>query len=356
MNLSLLKKTFAAALATLTAFSCVACSGGNNGSDAGNNSAAIEGNTASCSTAVGSKISVNNTGNEEPKATMYMLKEATEFMMGFVIVTDKDNVIIVDGGRPSDMPNIKQYVGGRKIKAWILTHPHDDHISGFVGEMQKNGGADFDIEKVYYNFPCYEELMLKTADEVPNLAYFRADINESLPSFNAIKSRFADKEYIIHQGEELQIDDVHIEFLFSYHDGLYDNPMNDASLVFKLSTPKTSTLFLGDLGPVGGDVLLEESGSKLKADIVQMAHHGHMTVDKPVYEAVGAKVCLWSAPEWLYNEPADFGGGRTPEWIAKAPISRPRMYGTMLTREWMDELGATTHLVSGYGTQTVYLY
>ena len=336
MNFSLLKKTCAAALAALTAFSCVACGGG------------------------GNEDEENNTPTGDPKATMYMLKEATDFMMGFVIVTDKDNVIIVDGGRPSDMPNIKQYVGGRKIKAWILTHPHNDHISGFISEMEKNGGADFDIEKIYYNFPDYDKLMLKTASEVPNLSYFRADISETLPSFKAVKSKFADKEHIVQQGEEIQIDDVHIEFLYTYHDGvykLYDNPMNDASLVFKLSTPKNSVMFLGDLGPVGGDVLLEESASKLKADIVQMAHHGHMNVDKNVYEAIGAKVCLWSAPIWLYNEPADFGPNViTPTWLAKAPLSRPRMYGTMRTREWMDELGATTHLVSGFGTQTVCLY
>ncbi len=71
------------------------------------------------------------------KTTMYQLTETSKFMMSFVIVTKNDNVIIVDGGRPEDMPLLKEYVAGRHISAWILTHAHIDHISGFVDEIRK---------------------------------------------------------------------------------------------------------------------------------------------------------------------------------------------------------------------------
>ena len=87
---------------------------------------------------------------------LYQLTETSAFMMSFVLVTQNDNVIIIDGGRPEDMPLLKKYVKGRHISAWILTHAHNDHISGFVDEMRKNGAADFDIEKVYYHFPPNE--------------------------------------------------------------------------------------------------------------------------------------------------------------------------------------------------------
>ncbi len=84
---------------------------------------------------------------------LYMLTETSEFMMSFVLITDKDNCIIIDGGRPLDMPLLKETIGGRHVSAWILTHAHQDHISGFVDEMEKNGGADFDLERVYFNMP-----------------------------------------------------------------------------------------------------------------------------------------------------------------------------------------------------------
>ena len=67
-------------------------------------------------------------------AILYQLTETSRFMMSFVLVTDKGNCIIIDGGRPEDMPLLKQYVDGRRVSAWILTHAHIDHISGFVDE------------------------------------------------------------------------------------------------------------------------------------------------------------------------------------------------------------------------------
>ena len=117
------------------------------------------------------------------QTTLYMLTETSEFMMSFVLVTKNDNVIIVDGGRPEDMPLLKEYVGGRHIAAWILTHAHIDHISGFVSEIERNGGADFDIGTVYYNFPPYS---LIDNHNVPDYGYFTRELNETLPSFLAI--------------------------------------------------------------------------------------------------------------------------------------------------------------------------
>ena len=69
------------------------------------------------------------------KTILYQLTETSEFMMSFVIITKKDNVIIIDGGRPLDMPLLKKYVGGRHVSAWILTHAHSDHVSGFIDEI-----------------------------------------------------------------------------------------------------------------------------------------------------------------------------------------------------------------------------
>ncbi len=282
-------------------------------------------------------------------ATLHMLTETSEFMMGFVLVTDKDNCIIIDGGRPLDMPLLKETVAGRHISAWILTHAHLDHISGFVDEMEKNGGADFDIEKVYFNMPDYDALI--SNHNVPDYAYFKSELEDTLPKFNAVKEKFADKAHVVKQGETLTVDEVNIEFLYTFHDGLYSNLMNDSSLVFKITTPNTSVLFLGDLGPDGGDVLFSESHDKLKSDIVQMAHHGHMNVSMEVYAAIMPKACLWCCPAWLYDEPA------LPWYLSDRKrmfeMGRGRMYGTALTREWMDILGVKKHYVTKDGTQII---
>ena len=284
------------------------------------------------------------------KTKLYQITETSKYMMSFVLITKADNAIVIDGGRPEDMPLLKKYIDGRHISAWILTHPHEDHIGGFVDEMQKNAGADFDIERVYYNFPPYEII---NNHNVPDYDYYKTELNEILPEFLAIEPKLKDKAHITYQGESVCIDECKIDFIYSYHEGLTSNPMNDSSLVFKITTPNKSVLFLGDLGPDGGDLLFRESRHLLKSDIVQMAHHGHMNVGLEVYAEIAPEACLWCCPDWLYNEPEE------PKYLANRKklfeAGRIRMYGTALTRKWMDMLGVRQHYVTKDGTNCIEL-
>ena len=70
--------------------------------------------------------------------------------MIFVIVTRENNVIIIDGGRIKDMPLLKEYVGGRHISAWILTHPRHYHVSGLYGTAITRGRMDVPGVKTHY--------------------------------------------------------------------------------------------------------------------------------------------------------------------------------------------------------------
>ena len=228
------------------------------------------------------------------RTTLYQLTETSEFMMSFVIVTKKNRCIVIDGGRPLDMPLLKEIVAGRKIAAWFLTHPHGDHVSGFIDEFEKNSGADFDIEKIVYNFPKYSELE-KNIDKAPWREYFIKEMNSIIPSFERIEGQFGERGHIAKQGEVFDIDECRVEILYTHHDGLLANPMNDSSMVFRITGEEKSVLFLGDLGPDGGDILYDESRDKLKSDVVQMAHHGHMNVGMEVYAAIEPKACLLRA-------------------------------------------------------------
>ena len=286
------------------------------------------------------------------KTILYQITETSKFMMSFVLVTKKNNVIIIDGGRADDMPLLKDYVGGRHVSLWILTHPHNDHITGFIHEWKKNRLSDFDVERVCYNFPPYKELKGRT--DVPDVGYFNRELDEVLKEFSEdIEPEIADFAYIPKQGDSITVDECRIDFLFSYHDGLFSNIMNDASLVFKITTPNKTVLFLGDLGPEGGDVLYEESRHLLKSDIVQMAHHGHMNVGMEVYAAISPEACMWCCADWLYNEPDIPPYLENRERLRK--MGRERMYGTAVTRKWMDILGVKKHYVTKDGTNIIHL-
>ena len=86
-------------------------------------------------------------------------------------------------------------------------------------------------------------------------------------------------------------------------------------------------LFLGDLGERAGRVLLASyDKEELKADAVQMAHHGQNGVDFPVYETIAPKWAFWSTPDWLWiNTPPGRKEGTGP-------------WKTLEVREWMEKL------------------
>jgi len=261
---------------------------------------------------------------------LYMLTEHSPFMMSFVFITDKDNAVIIDGGEPSDMPYLKEIVGDRKILAWILTHPHHDHIWGFISEVE-NGGLIENTKKVYYNFPS-EEFVLKYEPEIKPC---------SICDFNRILYKIKDKSVIVNPPYKISADELCIEFLYSggekHKEPNFGLEVNESSLVFKVTSDgMRSVLFLGDLGPNGGRDLLRICPDKLKSDIVQMAHHGHSGVTEEVYKKINPEICLWCAPEWLWEEDGI-------EFFTDA-------YGTKRQREWMDNMGVKKHYVTKDGT------
>ena len=265
--------------------------------------------------------------------------------MAFVIVTKNDNAIVIDGGRAEDMPLLKRYIGGRHIAAWILTHAHDDHIGGMVNEYKKNKWADFDIEKIYYNFPMEFLAMPEYADN--------ADIQEILPTFAEFLPEFEHLTCVPRQGESVTIDEVKIDFLFTYRNTILTNIINNSSLVFKVTTPNRSVMFLGDIGAEAGDILYCESKDLLKADMVQMAHHGAFCCGMEVYSAIRPEVCLWCCREANYNGLKI--GTRDVDVYRKNGRMPLRMYPASITREWMEILGVKKHYVTKDGTNEIIL-
>lgn len=272
---------------------------------------------------------------------MYQITETSPFMMSFVIVTKNNNVIVIDGGRTEDMLLLKQYIGGRHIAAWILTHAHNDHIGGMIDEYRKNRWADFDIGKIYYNFPM--EFL-----NIPELQN-NADITEMLPAFAEILPEIQHLTHIAKEGESVTVDEVKIDFIFTYRNNIRANIINNSSLVFKVITPDTSVLFLGDIGPEAGDILYFESRDLLKSDMVQMSHHGAFGCGMEVYAAVKPDACLWCCREENYNGLKI--GTRNYEVFKKIP----RYFPATVTREWMEILGVKTHYVTKDGTNEIVL-
>lgn len=271
------------------------------------------------------------------KNRLYQLNSVTGIQMNSYIVTTEDGkVIVIDGGFAQDAENMLSYlrqITGREVPqvdAWILTHAHVDHISCLV-EIARNHWNALDVRKVMYNFPSVQ-YCARDAD--------RGGYIDIITGFMEVLPVFADRVVTLYGFDVYDIGQAHIEVLYSPNCAIQTNYINNSSVIFRLTLGKTTVLFTGDAGEEEGDLCLKlwEGTDKLKADYVQMAHHGQAGVEKRFYEAVQPRGCLWCTPGWLWNNDAGLG-------------YNTHTFKTFEVRKWMEELGVQEHYVLMNGTQ-----
>lgn len=248
-----------------------------------------------------------------------------ETQMGYILKTDDNKIIVVDGGGTVSAPYLESYLKqfGGTVNTWIITHGHQDHMGALVEILDSKS---ITIERLIHVPPALE--WVNKNEPVSNETYGRF--------FKSVES--ANISVIVPEMQtEISLGDgVLMEVISAGNLEIVQNAINNSSLVFKISSKSKSILFLGDMGRQGGQKILESSNvEKLKSDYVQMAHHGQHGVEKEFYEAVEADYALWPAPIWLWENRADGKGYNTGN------------FKTFVVREWMQELGIRKNYVSG---------
>jgi len=246
-------------------------------------------------------------------------------MMSYVIETPNGSIIVLDGGNKGDGGYLKGFLAakGNHVHTWIITHAHDDHF-GALGQMLSEP-----------NPPAIDRL----AGSMPTLEWVRKYASEknegdAYDEFLQVLSKSGRAIEDLPAGKEFDIDQVHFQVLAGHHPEITANPINNSSLVLRVTEGSTSILFTADLGVEGGRALLASPYARwLPANYVQMAHHGQNGADEDFYRAVKAQVCLWPTPSWLWdNNLGNKGKGSGP-------------WKTLEVREWMDRLGIKRHIV-----------
>lgn len=277
-------------------------------------------------------VSIVRISNEHTIELTQLSDHSTRQMMGYILKTKNNKIIVIDGGTIDDTENLVEQINkhGGKVDAWFLTHLHDDHLGAFSNIANDE---QIQIEKIYCSFNDYSWY----EENEPSRAEFSKQILEILKQDN-IKNKVEE----VSLNQDINIDDVKIKILGIKNPEITENAGNEQSMVVKFDTGKTTFLVLGDTGIKSSEKLLKTQKEKLKSDIVQMAHHGQSGATKELYEQINPTICMWPTPEWLWNNDSGEGKGSGP-------------WKTLETRLWMEELKVKKNYVEKDGDITIKL-
>lgn len=252
-------------------------------------------------------------------------------MMGYIIKTKNDKTIIIDGGTHEDTENLINYIKNdkNKVDAWFITHPHQDHASAIIDIINN---TDIQIDKIYVTLNNLEWYIEKEPQRAQEFKDF----------FNAIENdRIKENVQEVSLHQNIQIDNINCEILGIKNPEIDNKPVNNSSMVIKMQINNKKILFLGDTAEESQKKLIENnSKEKLKADIVQMAHHGQNGVNEEFYKIVEPKICMWPTPDWLWTNNAGQGEDTGP-WLTKT------------TRKWIENLGVKQNIIEKDGDITI---
>lgn len=216
--------------------------------------------------------------------------------MCYAIRDNEDHLILVDGGWNMNAELVLNMIidHGSYVDAWIITHPHADHVEVFNDLI--NGDFDFTVGTVYtidLDYDYYESVVND----------FDGGFEYYLDFLKALQGDEIEKVQFVHTGDEYDLFGMDMKILNAfdlnneYH--LFD-PANMGSMMFKLIGKENTMLFGADVRRELSDYLIETWGEELKSDYFQVPHHGISATTTIEFDAmVDPEVVFFDLPEWM---------------------------------------------------------
>ena len=231
--------------------------------------------------------------------------------MAYVVQLKDGSYIVYDGSYSSQARRIQKYLttnytgeGKPIIRAWILTHSHNDHFPSFQ-TFCRHMSSTATVEHVIFS-PLNDETFTMDDEQF----YFSSpEFKEDVAKLSGAKVVYA------HTGMEFTFCNLKLEILMT-PETLFKNSdsfgnFNDTSVVTRLYDESYSALFLGDIASKGSERMVSLYGDYLKSNICQVSHHGVEDVPLSFYEIVQAPILYYPCNIWLYDQTERHWGVRT---------------------------------------------
>jgi hypothetical protein len=217
--------------------------------------------------------------------TIWQLKSVdASVMMGYILLTPQNEVIVIDGGVPSERNYLKYFLAvlGNRVSAWYLTHPHIDHVGALANLLSEK--TDIKIDHIYGSFPSRDWVAALPADE---------DESATLQMYDL----FAQSNTEITPVALGQVDvygELKVEILGVKNPEIIPNGVNNSSMLLRVSDGYKSIMFLGDMGAQEWTkVMSSPYRDRFSAVYVQVAHHGWTDGIDDLYRQIAPTYGLW---------------------------------------------------------------
>lgn len=212
----------------------------------------------------------------------------------YSITNDNNELILIDGGYDYDSQRVREIIEmhGNRVAAWIISHPHPDHVGAFNSIMENPG--EIVVDQIY-TIEVNEERYYETAEEYDQISVYE--------KFRDLTKDWTNVTYV-RENDEWDVSGLHFKALHVWNeetDELDSNLCNKGSMVFVMSGNKEKMLFCSDLESDAQDPVLERHKEELNVDYVQLGHHGNWGPSIEFYEGISPKAVFFDAPDWLVN-------------------------------------------------------
>ena len=228
------------------------------------------------------------------------------------------DLVIIDGGLRSNSQVVRKIITdhGNRVKSWILTHPHIDHAGAFLEIMGNQADARFiTVERIY----------------VPDVNAARMrDTAKPSDSINEIERYFGVIRQMpgvvaLHENDTLNLIGLQMKVLNAWDsnvDRLERNLCNNGSLMFMIMGRSEKMLFCADVEKEREELIIAKHGNELRADYVQLAHHGNWGLSMDFYKWVGAQKGVFAdAPSYILDDVSGrYDGPQLKQWFMNRGI------------------------------------
>lgn len=233
--------------------------------------------------------------------------------MFYSIEDDEGNLIIIDGGLDYETDIVKNVIEqhNNHVNAWILTHPHHDHVGVFNTIM--SGSDEIVVDDIYVVDVDYDRYK-ETAQWY--------DVYEVCETYRFIIEEL-DNVHILNEGDSFNCIGLKFDVIHAWDqdvNNLPDHLCNNGSMSFIVSGNRDKMLFLADTQSEVEQYILDRHKDEISnVDYIQLGHHGNWGCSIDFYDNTNPKAVFFDGTQDLFEDDK-FDAGILKEYFEKRNV------------------------------------